>query len=254
MNQADLVDRAVNHTTIAMTTLYEDEYALRFPFALQTILTATNKGYHVVVVDASLNDMVKSLMEEAGAIVHDQLGEGMGNQKRQAVRKALENPKSNMPIVLTCEPEKFGLVQHIPGIVAPILHGMAGYVVAGRTARSKSTYPDSQIQSVFLESTGLDFDVAFAPLAFPAHNAHHFTGYDGAKFGLSDKWDSTHLPAVFAHAAGVNVVRVDVDFRYPSAQKALEEIDEAMAEKRAKQREELCRAYEVIGKHLGLPR
>ncbi len=248
----------MNNITILTTTLYRQNTETRFHLACQLVGNAVAMGYDVVVVDGSVDPAIGRALSKIGAKVHRQAGEkGMGNQKRKLFRMVV-NDDSKANIFLWTEPEKADLIRWIPQIVAPIQRGEADLVIPSRTQASYASYPafqvesERQINAVFAEVTGKNFDVAFGPVVFGRRVLSYFAEcYPAKRFGVADNYiqDTARLEAM---ADGYKVVSAPVDFFYPPAQKTEEEttLFEIMREKRRRQLEELTHTFRVVGQAL----
>lgn len=246
---------------IGTTTFYQSIHDLRFFFTLLTVTLARGNGYVTIVVDNSPDPNVALCLRQAGAFVFEQERAGMGSSRRQVILTCEFYSAERLgaePIILWLEPEKYDLIRFIPEIVKPITEGKAKIVYPSRTDASWATYPEYQIISekaanaVYEQVTGRKIDVMFGPVAFSPSEVKWFFTYEAEKFGLSDRWDSHHIPPMQAIASGVKVETVPVDFIYPPEQKRIEENDEAMRAKREQQLSELSEAYRRVGEILGL--
>ncbi len=250
----------MNNVTILTTTLYQQVTEIRFHLACQLVGNAIAAGYDVVVVDGSVDSAISHALVKIGSRVHRQAGEnGMGNQKRELFNM-VANTGNETDIFLWTEPEKADIIRWIPKIVAPIQRGEADLVIPDRTQASYASYPafqvksERQINAVFTEVTGKNFDVAFGPVAFGRRVLSYFAEcYPARRFGVADNYiqDTARMEAM---AAGYRIVSVPVDFFYPPAQKVEEEttLFEVMREKRQRQLKELTHTYHVMAEALKL--
>lgn len=226
---SDSSRRVPYKAVIATTTSYNPDMEsdiYRAGFAKNSIRTATDLGYEVVVVDGGSSDEFLSELEKYSARIYPQTLEGMGSSRRQAIREALT---SGREIIAWTEPEKEDYIPEIVKTIQPIIEGSADMIIPRR--RSQESYPLAQqhsekfINIFWRDLTGTDLDTVFGPRTWRREISHYFLDYDG-EYG--DNWDSIFIPLVNAvfderMGLGVRVAGVEVNYTHPQKQREIEE-------------------------------
>jgi hypothetical protein len=263
-----------DQVVIVTTTFYKSLDELRFRLACDMVTLATSRGYKVVVVDgspANIQDSVRKVLTDCGAIIFPQLHKSMGPSRRQAFFHAWELAmEESVPYILWMEPEKVDLVNFVEEVVYPMsLHytvdDYADIVIPGRTERSKSTWPTFQMESerkaaeIYNEVFGGDgFDTFFGPVAFKTEErvARHFILFNPGLYGTPEEVPDTNIQLFIppiAKSAGCKVTSIRVDMTYPPEQRVEEEgeLNDVMKEKRRHQFETLTAGFRNIARHIG---
>lgn len=248
-----------NDLTIFTSTLYkEDESSLvRQELAIKLFENARNLGIKVVVDDGGSNAYFLEKISQFNnvTIVSDSKNASMGEGRRAALRKAVEDSgNSQNHYYLWVEPEKEGLISPdgLTAILDPLRSNQTDIVVPAR--KDMSTLPNFQawIEKRANEAAGKIarpegietdeevWDLWFGPKAFNATGANYFLNYQSDL----DKWDSIIKPVLNAYQDGKRVTTVPVDFRYTEEQKANEDESDEFKKKRVVQ-------YGVILAELG---
>lgn len=256
----------MSDVAILTTTRYRLTGELRFDLACRMVGSAVGNGHEVLIVDDSHDLRVREGFTRLGAQLYPAGRVGMAPGRRQLFtltqQSFVEAPRAAKPdFFLWTEPEKDDLIRLIPQIVAPLRAEEADIVVVGRTEASWRTCPVLQSESerranaIYREATGLDLDVFRGPVAFNRRSLPFFAACDPMKYGATTGYIQ-HIAPLEAHANGLTVAGVNVDFFYPLAQRAEEEgpLLEAMKEKWRQQFEECTDAYRKAAKALGLPK
>ena len=217
---------------IATTTFYKNLADVRFELALRTLRNLANAGYDVVVYDGSaqsIRDAIKSCGQSI-LLFDEPPGSSMGHTRRLAIAKAAAVAGSN-GIIGWIEPEK-DFATFIQACVAPILRARDGlpgacHIVVPSRSDKLASYQEFQRYAelfgngVFRYILGTPIDAWIGPRFFGAEDKYWFTEYRG-EYG--DRWDSIFIPLLRAHAAGMVLGSVEVDFAYPPEQAAAEDI------------------------------
>lgn len=252
------VDFSPESVTLAVTTFYprfdpdrpfaiSDTENIRGNLALQTLRFAENSGFLVIVADGGSSQAFLQTAESYGSTVFDRGGEGRDQGRRRGIEvgSKIEGVKA----ILRIEPEKFDLVQFTQAIAAPLISGEADIVIPRRLEPSFGIfYPDymhdsevkaNQKINKLLQKLGYTseeqyFDFFFGPIALrndPKVVAAFMERFSFNQFqSMTKKYPSpeNHSNAqIFPVIKGLitgefNIESVDVDFHYPSLQRANE--------------------------------
>jgi len=223
----------VSKVVIVTSTLYKGSDDVRAKLAIETICSAKEHGYPIVIVDSSPEE-IRDSFRGHGAIVFDAEKQGMGIERRQAIRETtgLAGPDG---IVAWMEPEKTPFVPLLGQVVKELIAQSADLAIPRR--RSLESYPEIQQHAEWLGNeafrmlTGMALDVWFGPRVFRSNIASFFLDYRG-EYG--DLWDSIFVPIIRAIKTGKKVIGVEVDYIHPKEQTAIED-DFPMFEKRINQ-------------------
>jgi len=214
----DTIEHAAQERVVLATVTFYKEPSTRSVLAQQMVAAATERGYPVVVVDGSPNDLIKALRSDTVQVVPE-ITRGLGQAKRLSFFMAMEyayrcNPRRD--IIVHLEAEKVDMVRHVPTLVASIIAGTADVTVAERSALSWESYPDFQAASEAYGNgrltgiTGLDVDIFVGPGAFHIERAGHYflnaALYLNAGLANAEDTYAQHFGAISAHAHGCRVV------------------------------------------------
>lgn len=237
--------------TLYTSTLYGEDAVsqVRQSLGLQMLGRCNELGIAIVVSDGGSNqgflDDVKSY--PGVTLLHDPLGATMGEARRLALGKALEEDDDPDHIFMYLDAEKVNLVDadSLTKLMQPIRSGQSDIVVPRRI--DKSSYPRQQ---AWIEdranhratqlmrgnnpatpntSSETDLDLWFGPKMFNSTGARYFLNY---KSNL-DKWDVIIAPVLDAYREGLRVTEVPIDFTYPTTQTEFETDSRDIKRKRA---------------------
>ncbi|MCX6741710.1 MAG: hypothetical protein NTX24_00850 [Candidatus Pacearchaeota archaeon] len=155
-------------TAVATTTFYRpgnESDTHRAILAINTIRKARDLGQLIIVVDGGSPEEILRQFERYGArVIMQPKGTTMGYGRRQAIEAAYNTGRE---IIVWTEPEKVPYIPEISKTAAPILVGLADFVVPRR--RSLESYPTAQQFAEPLgnlcweQITGKKLDVWFGP-------------------------------------------------------------------------------------------
>ncbi len=251
---------------VAIVTFYPNLETLRFKLACQTIGNAIANGHKVVVVDGSpQKGIIEETFEGLGALVFREkfvkdIHSGLGTAKRQSLFHAMEIANQcNLAGVLADEAEK-DFSPFIPTLLAK-LDSSRDVVVPARTRAGWESYPEQQIQTegeanaTFCQVTGLAIDIMFGPVLIGVNAMRHFILQNPSKLGFPNTY-AQHLGVlqkILLDADGRDEVHgCEVDFLYPPEQRAEEEGDKTVEQKRINQRDTLSAGYRSVAKILNV--
>lgn len=233
---------------------------VRGDLALQTVSEGIKEGARVIVVDgeASTHPFRKAL-ERIGeqVLVFDETDHGMSASRQQGFRIA--DSVSGGTADLWTEPEKVGIAQEqcLKPIVTPILERRVALVIPERDEEGFTTLNQYQadiekesnlkwkellIAEGVLPSGHLGFDNWFGPRAWHKD----ITGLFLRKYRSTDPDAELIRPEQYGNAlqfpiitalieGGYNVLSVQVPFRYPEEQQAIEQYNPEFEAKRRNQ-------------------
>src|SRR3989344_6729948 len=106
----------------------------------------------MTIIDGSRHMDVEPKLRQLGAWVYRQKAATVGGSRREALFYAIQSLIDNgvdpsQSVLIWAEPEKYDIVRLIPTIIEPIDFDSTLVVIAGRTPKSWSTYPEFQQQS-----------------------------------------------------------------------------------------------------------
>jgi bacterioferritin (cytochrome b1) len=228
------------------TTMYGEDAVsrVREVLAEDLLKNAEKLGVRCVVVDGGSNaEFLKKLSEFKNVTSEIDPKLGMGESRREALKKALEmaGPQDNF---LWVEPEKADLIteESLNAMIEGLRAGKTDIVVPRR--KSMESMPKFQAwierranqragelmkeNEDEAEPTDEALDLWFGPKMFNRGGAAFFADYKGKL----DKWDSIIKPVIEAAEAGKKISSVDVDYSYDPSQSGSEENDRVMKEKR----------------------
>lgn len=216
---------------------------VRGDLAIQTITAASERGAKVIVVDGVNNRPFRQALVRRNVLILDEIDRGISPSRQQGFRIAHAMPDGLAN--LWTEPEKVSIIEDcFDLLMAPILTGEADITIPLRDADSFSTYPDfqadieqesNQLWNDLLKAEGIlpyehpGFDNWFGPRAW----YRDITGLFIKKFRSTDPdaslvkpeeyGNALHFPVITALLEGKRVLNVQVPFRYPEIQKAIEQ-------------------------------
>lgn len=234
-------------------------HKVRGDLATRTINAGAEKGARVIVVDGVNDRPFRQALERNNVFIFDETDKGMSPSRQQGFRIAQAIPGSVAN--LWTEPEKVSIIEDcLNPIMAPLLIGEADITIPLRDSESFSTYPDFQ-SDIEQESNRLWHDLLIAEGILPREHpgfdnwfgprAWHraITGLFLRKYRSTDP-DATlvkpgeygnalHFPVIAALTEGKRVLSVQVPFRYPEIQKAVEQDSPEIRRKRQYQQESI---------------
>ena len=231
---------------IATTTFYNPDLEIsryRVALAKNTIKSAIDLGYSVVVVDAGSSDDFLGAIEGYGAKIVQEMGCGMGASRRQAIEEAQNTGKK---IIAWTEPEKEDYIFGLEKTIRPILDGRADLVVPKR--KSMQSYPLSQKyaecfgNTVWEELTETPLDMWFGPRTWKRELSDYFLDYIG-EYG--DLWDSIFIPVMNMVFDGKRIKGVEINYTHPKIQTEFEEGNPSFSIKRLDQLKNLIPALKT---------
>ncbi|MDQ3239067.1 MAG: glycosyltransferase [bacterium] len=245
LDKDQLMNAISENTVIATCTLYNLETSsdiCRAELALRMIKSAVDKGFEVIVVDASPGEELRHEFAKNGAKVFAQSKSGMGNSRRQALKECYETKK---PFIAFVDPEK---VEYIPSLhrsIEPLALGVGSMIIPRR--KSMETYPTSQqlsepfINAFWKDLTSTSFDITFGVRSWKRELTSYFLNYKG-EYG--DKWDCMYIPILDALHDNQKIVEVTIDYDHPKDQTDIEEHDLGFYWKRLHQADNIMGALE----------
>lgn len=239
---------------------------VRGDLALKAINAATANGYQIVVVDGGSSEAFVHAVNDLGVDVQGEVERGMSSSRRQAfeVVSGLEGVK----VICWTEPEKVSITQDcIARAVQPILDGDADIVVPTRDEDAFGTYPDYQAdfektsnhlwndilrRHDLLSDDAAEIDAWIGPRFFRNDpkivqlfkEKYEFISdtQSGLKQDAPELWpNALFLPLVAALHKGYKVQGVDVPYRHPAEQTAIEQDSDVFRQKRATQQENILK-------------
>lgn len=225
-----------------------DTENVRGNLALSTIRFAKNNGFHVLVADGGSSHQFLDIARSYDANVFDRGGEKRDQGRRKGIEVGSQIP--GVKAILRTEPEKFDLVQFTQAITAPLISGEADIVIPKRLEPSFGRfYPDymhdsevkanqtinNLLQKLGYMSENQYFDFFFGPIALRNDAKVVATFMERFSFdqfvSMTKKYPSPEnhanaqiFPVIKGLISGeLKVASVDVNFYYPSNQKANEE-------------------------------
>ena len=225
----------MGNLVIACATKYDFDPLgnVKAEIAKKTLAVGKNLGYDFVIVDGGSPERLLVEFRELGADVYNQSSSGMGNGKREVIRKAFEK---GCGIIVLTELEKLGLIDDLAGLVQFMKDVNAGLVIPKRM--NLDSYPlEQQLVEKFgnlfwKRVTGRDDDVWFGARVFRREYARYFLDYQSR---TEDLWDSIFCPLMDMIHDGVKIESFVVNYVHPSEQSRLEEDDLVTLEKRVRQ-------------------
>jgi len=241
-----------NHLELIIftATFYKEKTDLRFKETLKTLDAACDRGFTIVIVDASPDSAIRNLMESTGPLVHvfiQRSTGGKGAALREALSHAYSLPGASMDTFLCWqEPEKSDMMTHWRALIRSTCQASAEIVMPAREGRRfRDYYPIEQwhsenfanhmVNSFFVDA-GYSVEVGeppidwhFGPLAFQKRHAHFWVENKG------ELWDAQLIPIVSCLQNGLRIFSREIPFEAPSEMKAQEEGSSVFMEKRLMQ-------------------
>jgi len=267
-SQIENKERMPGSVTVVTTTFYH-KYGdksegtrgkvdtLRGDLALAMLQEAIDNNCQALVVDGGSPDLFIDKLKESGVITEIETEHGMSGSRRQAMRRG--NKLERTKVIAWVEPEKVSFAKDCLTTAAdPILDGRADIVIPKRDEEAWATYPPYQVDfekranklwNQILREQGIlpeeaeDLDVWFGPRLFKNDKRilELFTAkYEFIKRNIKlDKivdpelWpNATFLPIIAAIIKGYRVVSVEVPYRHPTEQTAIEKDSQEFRRKR----------------------
>ena len=231
--------------TIITTVLLKPRNAIedvRADLALKMILDARREGHNVLALDGGSEPERLAPIENCGARIVKQIGQGMGVARREAIAGAAKFFPNEM-VFVWLEPEKVNMIAHLTAALQTTVASGCSFAFFNRT--SLASYPPEQacaygvVRGVASDLLGVDLDFMFGPVVFTKFMLHYFLNYDG-KYG--DKWDSIHIPKLRAINDGASYRVIDIDYEHPASQTDAEKGDLDYLRKRIEQASLVIRA------------
>lgn len=226
---------------------------IRGDLALTFIQKAIAETYQVIVADGKSS---KSFRKKVGSIASIHLIKRT-NHKRAPSRRLTITAAKKLPevkVIIATEPEKVSLLDFIPELVTPILHGTAHIVIPKRNREEfKHSYPPFQFDSEnegnnlyneylrinqLLHAGSEDLDLFFGPriykndpkvIALVLKRAFFRLGnhtFPKEYFDPEELSNASFFPIVLALKNHLHVVSITIPFVYLPLQKENEEIGE----------------------------
>jgi hypothetical protein len=242
---------------------------IRGDLAIRLLKEAKQQGFQLSVVDGSNNEAFRGALTAAGINWQAEEEHSMSGSRRQALRGAAGLPGAKY--LVWTEPEKVSMIEDdlVMKAVEMIGRGEADIVIPKRSEASKKTYPKFQIDSEMKANDGInrllvsrallkpeeaDLDWMIGPRIF--RNDEKLAGLFTEKYEFAsnnpnpkDKlvalqgmiktefWSNfTFFPVAAALAQGYRVRSLEVDYRHPAEQTALERDTKEFNDKRVAQR------------------
>jgi hypothetical protein len=255
-----------NEIVVATTTFYKSVEETRFKCAEKTIRNSKTHGSRIVIIDGSPVESVAEQLRNLGGEVYTQsaIAKTMGDARRELYRVIGGTLRGYEKYILWTEPEKYDLMHCIPGIITQLdmmssrePGTQVDIVVPRRSAKSMESYPAFQRASetvgnrVYKETTSLDVDIFFGPVAFHRNMLNYFIDCKPQQWGAEDTYIQHYVP-VLASKDGAIISSVEIDFEYPPEQKEEEENADLkkMVTKRNWQLASLVDGYYKLEKYL----
>lgn len=229
---------------------------VRGDLALQTVSEGAKEGTRVIVIDGGSNTYpFREALERTGnqVLVFDETDHGMSASRQQGflIAHLMSDGTANLWI----EPEKVGMVKKecLKPVVAPILEGSVVLVIPGRDEEGFATLNNYQahieqesnlkwrellIVEGVLPADHPGFDNWFGPRAWHKDITRLFLRKyksidpDAGFIKPEQYCNALHFPLITALMEGRRVLSVQVPFRYPETQQAIEQYNPEFEAKR----------------------
>lgn len=245
---------------------------VRGDLALQTVSEGAREGARVIVIDGGSNThpFREALVRVGnGVLVFDEIDHGTSTSRQQGFRIAC---MSDRTANLWIEPEKTGMAQKpcLEPVIAPILQKKIALVIPARDENGFATLNNYQAdveresnfkwRSLLVEEGILPldhpgFDNWFGPRGWHKDIAGLFlrkyisTDPDAKLIRPEQYGNALQFPLIAALFEGRNVLSVQVPFRYPETQQAIEQYN---PEFEAKRRDQQASILETIKEFIAL--
>ena len=221
-----------------MTTLTPEDgsWDVRLNLACELAERASENGHKVLIAEKFFGENIAAVqkLNRHGASVYPQIGQTVGEQRRDLFHKALDFITRNgnqFDGVLWTE-EKPYMAKNLDDIIERRLARGAAALIPGRSYGSWLTWPMLQ---QFSEPVGnLSFNRLFGVSEDGAYDPMHGPCYFGleaiedvlcfnpSQYGLEDKYVQQYIPIVLL-SRGVKVASLAIDCTYPANQRVEEE-------------------------------
>lgn len=244
---------------------------VRGDLTVQMVSAASEKGTRVIVVDGINNRPFRLTLERQNVFIFDETEKGMSASRQQGFKISDSIP--GVVVHLWTEPEKVSIATDcLNFLTTPLFSGEADMVIPFRDAESFSTYPNFQadieqesnrLWNDLLKAEGIipyehpGFDNWFGPRAWHRDITGLFlrryksTDPDAKLVKPEEYGNALHAPLITALIEGRRVLSVQVPFRYPEIQKAVEQDS---PEFRAKRKYQQVSILETTKEYLALLR
>ncbi len=249
----------------------------RGDLALRMILRANKRGFRVVVIDGGSPATFIEGLKGTEVIVSAETEKGMSPSRQQGFREI--SGLFGVKVICWSEPEKVSITADcLPQAIIPILKGEADIVVPKRNeGLFKETYPDYQVRfeqdsnriwNAILRKYGLrsaeepDLDVWFGPKFFrndPAllslfTDKYLFVKDPNLNFHKIIKpelWpNAIFFPVIAVLHKGFKVASIEVPYRHPPEQTAIEQDSDEFRRKREIQQRNIILSSEFFVRSL----
>lgn len=244
---------------------------VRGDLAVQTISIASERGARVIVVDGVNNRPFRQVLDRRNVLIFDETDRGMSPSRQQGFRIAYAMPDGL--VNLWTEPEKVSIVKDcLEPLMGPIFRNEADMTIPFRDDEVFATYPNYQVDDE-KESNRLWNDLLKDEgILPPGHSGYDtwigprgwlkdITGLFLRRYRVTDPeaslikpdeyCNAIFFPIIAALAAGKRVLSVQVPYRHPEIQKAIEQDS---PEFRAKRRYQQTTILETTKEYLALLR
>lgn len=256
----------------------EDVSGLRGDLAIRMLRSAKEQGYQVGVVDGGSSDAFRNVLQDSlGITVSNEKQRGMSPGRRQAFKEV--NAMEGVKVVAWIEPEKVSMVDHLLKAAKPIIEGKADVVIPKRDAAAFVTYPDYQAE--WENKANKEFNQQLKDHGLLQDDAEDLDVWGGTRLLKNDpgviqlfthqweldqnnpkfdggKMDPELWPnALFLPVIGTlwrdklagrapSIVSVQVDYRHPAEQTAMEQNSPAFEAKRKQQYDNIIGATAAL--------
>lgn len=244
---------------------------VRGDLVIQTISSASERGARVIVVDGINNRPFRQALDRRNVLIFNETDRGMSPSRQQGFRIAHAMPDGLAN--LWTEPEKISIVEDcLDPLMSPIFRNEADMTIPLRGDEAFFTYPDYQVEDE-RESNRLWNDLLRAEGLLPSEHSGYdvwigprgwhkdITGLFLRRYRVTDPeaslikpdeyCNATFFPVVAALVEGRRVLSVEVPYRHPEIQKAIEQDS---PEFRAKRRYQQTTILETTKEYLALLR
>lgn len=241
---------------------------VRGDLAIQTICAGADRGVKVIVVDGT-GDLpfrkASQRLDKRKISIHNEVDKGMSPSRQQGFRIAYAMPDGTA--FLWTEPEKVSLVKRheddadcLEPLMIPIIQNLADMTIPFRNDESFATYPDYQADyeqesnrrwNDLLETEGVlppghaRFDVWKGPRGWHRDitglflRKYRSTDPDARLVKPEEYFNAIFLPVITALVESKRVLSIQVPYRHPEIQKAIEQGSREFREKRKYQQESI---------------
>lgn len=250
---------------------------VRGDLAIETITSGSERGAKVIVVDGLNIRPFRQALERKNILIFDQTEKGMSPSRQQGF-KIIQDTTDNIAFLWT-EPEKVSLVKrHEDGadclepLMLPIFQNLAEMTIPCRDDSAFATYPDYQVDDEresnrlfndLLRAEGIllpgqeSLDAWIGPRGWHRDITRLFlrkyrsTDPDANLVKPEEYSNALFIPIIAALVEGERVLSVQVPYRHPEKQKAIEQDS---PEFRAKRKYQQASILETTKEYLALLR